>query len=284
MEKKRHLLRRFFVYNLGVFHSFFSAARNETLHCAVCALPWGRLSPRACPAGAAWFFPRRLGCFHTPCSGRGGRKAACAAHRANIPGRIRGISTAVMINPGVQKPHCTAASSINACWMSESSPFGAEQALQRADLLAVRPDGKVNAGVETLPVDEHVACAALAYLAALLDRMQIEIVAQKVGQRCAHIHHFLHGLSIDRALNPFILHFLHQSSPPLRLIASVSARRASSSARCRRNSRVARQLVRGFTSSSAAFANASTVSLQTGLPRAAASAEGARWAPAPATP
>ena len=34
------------------------------------------------------------------------------------------ISTALMMAPGVQKPHWTAASSMKACWMSDSSPFG----------------------------------------------------------------------------------------------------------------------------------------------------------------
>ena len=34
------------------------------------------------------------------------------------------ISAALIINPGLQKPHCTAASSIKACWISEISPLG----------------------------------------------------------------------------------------------------------------------------------------------------------------
>ena len=34
------------------------------------------------------------------------------------------ISTAVIRKPGMQKPHWMAVSSMNACWMSDSSPLG----------------------------------------------------------------------------------------------------------------------------------------------------------------
>ena len=58
----------------------------------------------------------------------------------------------------------------------------AEQALERADVLALSPDCQINAGVEALPVNDDVAGAALADLAALLHGRQAEIIAQHVRQ------------------------------------------------------------------------------------------------------
>ena len=58
----------------------------------------------------------------------------------------------------------------------------AEQALERADVLALRPHGEVDARVEALAVDDDVARAALADLAALLHGCQAEIIAQHVRQ------------------------------------------------------------------------------------------------------
>ena len=48
----------------------------------------------------------------------------------------------------------------------------AAKPLQCEDLLALRPDCQVDAGIEGLPVDQNVAGAALADLAALFDRGQ----------------------------------------------------------------------------------------------------------------
>ena len=55
------------------------------------------------------------------------------------------------------------------------------QALQGQDFLALGPHSQVNAGIETLAVDQDVAGSALSYLTALLDAGKAEIIPQHIG-------------------------------------------------------------------------------------------------------
>ena len=73
---------------------------------------------------------------------------------------------------------------------------GPHQAFERADVLAVRPDGEVDARVECLAVDDDVAGAALADLAALLHGRHMVIVSQHIGQRRTHVDHFLNVFAV----------------------------------------------------------------------------------------
>ena len=125
---------------------------------------------------------------------------------------------------------------------------------------------------------------ALAHLAPLFDGREPVVAPEHVGQRRAHVDHGLGLFAVDGAAHQFILRLVHQIFPPESRMDSRSARFASSSTSWSRNSRLARQLVRGFTSMSAALPNASTVASSTGLPRTAASADGARMGTGPATP
>ena len=53
------------------------------------------------------------------------------------------------------------------------------QAFQRQDLLSVRPDCQVDAGIEAFPVDQDVAGSAFTHLAALLHAGQAKVVPQQ---------------------------------------------------------------------------------------------------------
>ena len=73
---------------------------------------------------------------------------------------------------------------------------GTEQAFERADVLALRPDSEIDAGVEGLTVDEDIASAALADLAALFHGGHVVVVAQHIGERSAHVDHFFNVLAV----------------------------------------------------------------------------------------
>jgi len=119
----------------------------------------------------------------------------------------------------------------------------AHEPLERQYVLALGPRGEVEAGVDGLAVDEHVARAALADLAALLDGGQAEVVAQHVREARAHVDHLFNGLAVDGAFDKLVL--CHYSSPPQRLTDSTRQRRAISTAMCWRNALDARHESRG---------------------------------------
>ncbi|MPM76125.1 hypothetical protein SDC9_123120 [bioreactor metagenome] len=83
---------------------------------------------------------------------------------------------------------------------------GAEQALQRADVLAFRPDGEVDAGVVAFPVDNDVAGAAFADFAAFFNGSQAVVVSEHVRQRGANVHIRFHVLAVDITLDKLFLH------------------------------------------------------------------------------
>ena len=72
-----------------------------------------------------------------------------------------------MISPGVQKPHCTAPASTNACCTSVGRP-GRREPLDGDDRLADGGRREHEARAHQSPVDEHGARAALALLARAL--------------------------------------------------------------------------------------------------------------------
>src|SRR5699024_704182 len=157
-----------------------------------------------------------------------------------------------------------------------------QEPFQGADLLAVSPGGQVQAGVEALAVDDDVARAALAHLAALFHRREAEVVAEHIGKAGADVHHRGHGLAIDGAMDFFKL--CHQRSPPARWMDSVRQRLASSTAMCSRKALDARQESRGWMSWSTALLKAATSPALMGCPFTRASALRARMGTGPATP
>ena len=124
---------------------------------------------------------------------------------------------------------------------------GAGETFQGADVLALGPDGQIDAGVEGFPVDDHVAGAALAHLTALFDRVQGEVVAEHIGQRCPDVDVFFHILPVEVEVNGLILGdmLFHYSAPPHSFTDSIKARLALSTAMCIRKSLAARQESRG---------------------------------------
>ena len=69
---------------------------------------------------------------------------------------------------------------------------GAHKPLQGGDVLALGPHGQVQAGVVALAVDEDVAGAAFAHLAALLHGGHGEVAAPHIRQGCPDVHPFFH--------------------------------------------------------------------------------------------
>ena len=125
---------------------------------------------------------------------------------------------------------------------------GAQQPLQGADVLALRPDRQVDAGVIGLSVNEDVAGAALPHLAALLHGGHPEVVAEHIGEAGPHVHRALHILTVQVEMDRLILHHVflrHHRSPPASFTAWMNARRALSTAMCIRKSLAARQESRG---------------------------------------
>ena len=135
-------------------------------------------------------------------------------------------------------------------------PVRTEQALQRLYLLALCPDRKVDAGVEGLAVDQHVAGAALSDLAAFLDRSHSEIVAEHVRETCADIHHLLNLFAVQIETDQLIL-CAHQASPPALRTASSRHFPAISTAMCWRKALDDLQEFLGLMSEMTDFANAS---------------------------
>ena len=85
-----------------------------------------------------------------------------------------------MIRPGVQKPHWTAASSMNAFWIGESSPFGPFEAFYGHYALSICPHGQINTAVNGLSVYQYRTGSALSYLTALFHRSQPQAQTQSI--------------------------------------------------------------------------------------------------------
>ena len=92
-----------------------------------------------------------------------------------------------MINPGVQKPHCTAPSSINASWILVSSPFFSRPSRVRM-FFSFRPDRQINTGVNSLPVYDHCTGAAFSYLASFFYGSESQPVPQHFQKRFSGVH------------------------------------------------------------------------------------------------
>ena len=89
-----------------------------------------------------------------------------------------------MISPGVQKPHCTAPQSTNACCTSLGRPDWGDP-LDRDDLLTGCRCGQHETTADELIVDHHAARAALALLARALRTDQAEPLTQHIEQALA---------------------------------------------------------------------------------------------------
>ena len=85
------------------------------------------------------------------------------------------------MKPGVQKPHCTAVSSMKPAG-HRTVPRWGQEALQGTDILAVRPDCQIDTAIEALPIDEHITRAALPHLAAFFHGGHPVVVAEHIRQ------------------------------------------------------------------------------------------------------
>ena len=129
-------------------------------------------------------------------------------------------------SPGVQKPHCTAPVSTNACCTGCSSSPAAEP-FDRDDLVAVRLRREHEARAHELAVEEHRARTALALLARVLRAGKPEPLAQREEEALP-----LPDVGLGRSplTSSSILMRRHRSS----------ARRVSTRSACRRYAAVPR--------------------------------------------
>ena len=94
------------------------------------------------------------------------------------------MSTAVMIMPGVQKPHCRPWFSWKACCIGCSSPFVASPSM----VVTVAPSAwtaRHGAGLDRLAVDMDDAGAALRRVAADMGAGQAELLPQQLNEKRA---------------------------------------------------------------------------------------------------
>ena len=107
---------------------------------------------------------------------------------------------ALMIWPGVQKPHCRPSWAMNAS-CTGCSLSALRHAFDREDIGAVVTDRERKARIDPPSVDDDGAGAALAAVAALLGSGQIQPLAQQIEQRDAGVIerdrplHAVHGES-----------------------------------------------------------------------------------------
>ena len=113
------------------------------------------------------------------CSGRCCRTAPRGSRSRSAPASRSSRACAAMIRPGVQKPHCTAPASTNACCTSVGEPTGAMPSTVTI-VLTDRRCRQHEAAAHQLVVDQHAARAALALLARTLAADQPEPLAQHV--------------------------------------------------------------------------------------------------------
>ena len=102
-----------------------------------------------------------------------------------------------MTKPGVQKPHISASQSMKACCTGVSWP-SLREALDGGDLVALRVDGQLHAGVGRLAVDQHGARAAGGAVADFLRAGEGTVIAQRVEQGHARLELEIFFLAVDR--------------------------------------------------------------------------------------
>src|SRR3989304_3737410 len=135
------------------------------------------------------------------------------------------------------------------------------ETFNRQDILALRLDREIEAGVYRLAVDENCACAALTLLAGALGPGQSEAFPQHFEKRTPRRDKNIVSLAINTQGNG---QQMFHDTPP---IVDAAFSRAPLTARLvkllkssKRNSRVARQDVRGSASSQTATAASSRAS------------------------
>ena len=143
---------------------------------------------------------------------------------------------------------------------------GAQQPLQRPDVLSLCPDRQINAGIERLAVNENGAGSALPYLAAFFDRSHAVVFPQHIRQAGSYIYGPLRVFSIQIKMDCLILDhmILHYKTPPASFTDSKKARLALSTAMCIRKSLAARQESLGLISAFTACAKVSASCKLTG--------------------
>ena len=118
------------------------------------------------------------------CSGRSGRRSPRGSP-ARVGSGLRSSSArAVIIIPGVQKPHCRPWHSMKPCWTGSSSPSCSRPSTVRT-VVAAGHRGQHRARLHRLVVQPHHAGAAVAGVAAPVRAGQAEVVAQEVHQQQA---------------------------------------------------------------------------------------------------
>src|SRR5450759_1325785 len=153
----------------------------------------------------------------------------------------------------------------------ENTTFG--ETFDRLDVLALRLHGEIEAGVDRLAVDENRASAESTFLAGALGPGQGETFPQHFEKRAPRRDENIVSFAINTQGDG---QQMFHDAPP---IASAAFSRAALTARLvklfnssKRNSRVARQDVRGSASSQTASAASSSASSAKARPRKSASA------------
>ena len=116
--------------------------------------------------------------------------------------------------PGVQKPHCSALRSTNAC-LQVRDLAGLGQALDGDDLGPVGLHGQHQAAAHHRAIHPHRAGAADAVLAAQMRTGEAELDAQEIDEMLTYGHHAGDALAVDGERNCHRL-----------LVAHAAARRA----------------------------------------------------------
>ena len=120
----------------------------------------------------------------SPCTGRGCRPAPRGPTPRRGAASRRSSSWTATISPGVQKPHCTAPASRNACCTGWRSSPSASPSMVTIDV-AVGLPGSHQARAHEDVVHQHRARSALALLAGVLRTPQLQALAQDVEQALA---------------------------------------------------------------------------------------------------
>ena len=125
------------------------------------------------PSGRSW---------RSRCTGRSGRRWPRGSPSSVGSGLRSSSARAVIIMPGVQKPHCRPWHCMKPCWTGSSSAPLLE-ALDGAHLVAAGHRGQHGARLDRLAVQPDHAGAAVAGVAAPVGAGQAEVVAQEVHQQ-----------------------------------------------------------------------------------------------------
>ena len=176
---------------------------------------------------------RRRRSSRSRCSGRGCPRAPRGSRRRTGRACARSRSAVATTRPGVQKPHCTAPASTNACCTGcSASPSASPSTVVTSWPSACA--ASTRHAQTSVAVEQHRARAALALLARVLRAREAELLAQREEQRLALPAVGLVLLAVDAQRDP------HAQHPLERALGQHAQRVAAVARRCRARRRSAR--------------------------------------------